>query len=128
MTKKILTNIIFWLHFPIVIIYFGLFFIPKSLWKDNITFHFWYVMIIFLIQIIWGTVIYPKTKKIEIICPLTTLMQRLRGYEIENERNYNHSFTSELLEKLKIKLKYNIVSVIIMFSILIVVIQYFFFN
>ncbi len=124
MNKKIIINIIWLLHLLIVLLFFGLFLIPKLLWNNVIKFHFWYLIIIIFIQIIWGLIIYNKTKKIDIICPLTTLMQKLRGYEIKDKKNYNHSYIAELLNKLKIKVNYNIVSLLIFISIIIVFIQY----
>lgn len=119
-----LINIIFWLHLPLIIIWFGAFFIPLSFWPKRIIFHFWFIAIILIIQLIWGIILYPKTKKINFICPLTTLMQSLRGYKIKDKENYNHSFIAELLKKLKINASFFLVNVILIITFLIALWQY----
>jgi len=123
--KNFLTGFVFWLHLPLVIIWFFTFLIPLSLWPGRITFHFWYIAILLLIQLIWGILVYPKTKSIDFICPLTTLMQSLRGYKIKDKRNYNHSFIAELFERLKIKISFLWVDVLLFITFIIVSIQYF---
>ena len=122
--KTFLTEIVFWLHLPYVLFWFGAFFIPLSLWPSRIVFHFWYISIALLIQFFGGIVLYPKTKKIDFICPLTTLMQSLRGYPVENEKNFGHSFIAELLEKLHIKISFRWVNILLIITFIIVSVQY----
>ena len=123
--RNLLIDIIFWLHLPIVLIWFGAFFVPLSLWPGRINFNFWFISILLFVQLIWGTILSPKTKKIDFICPLTTLMQSLRGYPVENEKNFNHSFMAELFEKLRLKISFFGVDVLLWITFIIVSIQYF---
>lgn len=126
MKKTILTEIIFWLHLPIVVVWFGLFFVPKSAWPEKVFFHFWYIIGIMLVQYLWGILIFRKT---DIICPLTTLMQYLRGYSLKDKRNYSHSYIAELLEKMHItSITYRQINVILLITLIIVAVQYFWFR
>ena len=122
------TEFIFWLHLPIVIIWFGAFLIPFSLWSQRITFHFWYILILVSLQLLWGIILYSKTKRVDFICPLTTLLQYLRGYPINSKKNYNHSFVAELLERFNITLSFQGVEILLGITIVIVTIQYFWFR
>jgi len=122
--KTFLTEIIFWLHLPIVIIWFGAFFIPLSLWPERIKFHFWFISIILIVQLLWGAMLYSKIKRVDFICPQTTLMQSLRGYPVESEKNFNHSFIAELMEKLHIKISFRWVNILLIVTFIIVSIQY----
>ena len=122
--RNLLIDMVFWLHLPIVIIWFGAFFIPLSLWPERIKFHFWLISITLIVQLLWGIMLYPKTKKIDFICPITTLMQSLRGYPVESKKNFNHSFIAELLEKLRIKISFFWIDVLLLISFIIISIQY----
>ena len=122
------TEIVFWSHLPIVVIWFGTFFIPLSLWPNRITFHFWCILILLLLQLLWGIILYPKTKKVNFICPLTTLLPDLRGYPIESKKNYNHSFIAELLERFHIKISFQGVEIMLGITFIIVTIQYLWFR
>ena len=120
-----LSELVFWLHFPIVVLWFGLFAVPKSIWPGRVTFHFWFIVILLIMQLIWGSIL---RQKFDIICPLTTLMQYWRGYSYKNEKNYSHSFIAELSNKIKIKIHYKGVNVVLLITLIIVFIQYFFFR
>ncbi len=122
--RTFFTELLFWLHLPIVLLWFGLFFVPRFVWPSRVSFHFWFIVIIMLLQLLWGIFLYPKTKKIDFICPLTTWLQHLRGYEIKDQRNYNHSFIAELLERLHIKISFRGVNILLFLTLVIVVIQY----
>ena len=123
--KEINAKIVFGLHLPIVIILFGMFVIPKSLWAGKVIFHFWYFVSIIFFQFLWSLFIY---RKFDIICPLTTLMQWLRGYPLKNKNNHGHSFIAEILEKMRIQVSYVWVNVILIVSLIIVVVQYIWFR
>lgn len=123
--RNFIISIIFWLHLPIGIIWLFTFLIPLSLWPSRISFHFWYISLLLLAQLIWGIVLYPKTKKLDFICPLTTLMQSLRGYPIESKKNYSHSFIAELFERLKIKVSFLWVDILLFITFITVSMQYF---
>jgi hypothetical protein len=120
-----LIELIFWLHLPIVILWFGLFAVPKAIWPERVIFHFWYIVILLLVQFLWGLIL---RKKLDMICPLTTLMQYWRGYPCNDKKNYGHSFIAELSSKLRIKIHYHGVNVVLLITLVIVFIQYFFFR
>ena len=128
MNKKLFSEIIFWLHLPIVLVWFGLFLVPELLWPAKITFHFWYIVSIIILQFLWGLILFPYTKKIDMICPLTTLMQRLRGIPVQDKRNYGHSFIAEFLARYNIKSSYKKVNIVLLITLVIIVIQFFWFN
>jgi hypothetical protein len=123
--KTLFIDIVFWLHLPIVIVLFGLFLVPTSLWAGKITFHFWYYWSVTLIQFVWAVLVYQK---LDIICPLTTLMQWLRGYPLKDKKNYGHSYNAELLKKLKLNISYKIINIIILICLAIVTVQYVWFR
>mgnify|MGYP003964191825 FL=1 len=115
--KKSLEKIVFWLHFLLIVIWFGLFFIPSSLWQGRVLFHFWYVFSIMFIQLIWALIL---RRKIDIICPLTTWLQSLRGYSVKSKKNYGHSYIAELLERLGVRVSYFVVNVILLITLVLV--------
>lgn len=124
--RNFFAKIIFLVHVVIVLVWWGLFFVPASHWPEKIIFHFYLTMIIVTHQIIWGFLILPWTGKYRIVCILTTLTQLLRGQSISDDRNYDHSFTRELLGKVRIKKLPHRFSAMMAFVILIIVsIQYF---
>ena len=123
--NKILIEIIFWLHLPIVILWFGLFVVPKSIFPPRVIFHFWYIVGIMFIQLIWSLIIF---RKLDIICPLTTWMQYLRGFPLKNENNINHSFIAELLKRLKLNVNYKFINILLIITLIVVSIQFFFFQ
>ena len=123
--RKFFIEIIFWLHLPLVIVWFGLFFIPKSIWLGKVAFHFWYIFSIMLIQFIWSLVVF---RKFDLICPLTTWMQYLRGFSLQDKNNYGHGYIAELLLRLRVKVSFKFVSVLLIFTLIVVAVQYFFFN
>jgi hypothetical protein len=123
MAKKnaVLAGLLFWLHLPIVLIWFGLFLIPRSVWPARVTVHFWYIASIMLIQLAWSLVIY---RKVNLICPLTTWLQYVRGYPLYSRENYQHSFISELFERYHVKMSFHIVNVLLLITLAIVAVQY----
>ncbi|HLC58789.1 MAG TPA: hypothetical protein VJI68_02920 [Candidatus Nanoarchaeia archaeon] len=104
-TKKTLVNILFFIHTIIVLGIYGMFLIPSSIWPGVIEFHFFYILVIFLLYFIWGAIWTFKLRdRIYAICFLSTLMQYFRGYSFFDPKNYNYSFTAEFFSKLSIKL------------------------
>ena len=126
--KNFLIEVIFWSHLVIVLLWFGLFLIPTSFWQNKVTFHFWFIIIITTVQLLWGLALYRYTKKIDIICPLTSLMQWMRGFSLKTKENFGHSFIAEILERLGVKVSYNTINILLLISIIVVSVQYFFFN
>lgn len=120
MRSRFCGEIVFILHIPIVIIWFGLFFIPLSYWPGRAVFHLWYALTILFIQFFWGLALFRYTKKIDLVCPLTTLMQSVRGFSVKKEKNYRHSFISELFKRIHLKVSYKAVNVINLLSFLLI--------
>ena len=67
---------------------------------------------------------FSQTRRIDIVCPLTTWMQHLRGYKIKDKRNYDHSYIAELLGKMGINVFYQYVSYAIFITAAVVTVQY----
>ncbi|MFH0819869.1 MAG: hypothetical protein V1892_02445 [bacterium] len=126
--KKVTINFLYLIHLAIVIIWFGLFFVPKFLWPGRVTFHFWFIFIFMLIQMGWGAAMMPYMKKYRIVCPLTTLMQKLRGYPFGDKKNFDHSFIREFLANLKIQAPYGSIGLVNYLSLGLITIQYLLFR
>lgn len=123
--KKALKAIIFWLHFILVGLPLILFLVPLSQWPERAIFQFWYMMVVFGIESLWGLLIYQKIKKLSLVCPLTSLMQYHRGYRLEDGRNHGHSFIGELLEKLGLPpVNFKRINLLMIFLALIIALQY----
>lgn len=73
--------------------------VPEHWWPNKIAFHFYLSFAIVLHQFFWGVTIMPWTGKFRMVCILTTLMQFLRGENIADPKNYDHSFLKELFGK-----------------------------
>ncbi|EKD24595.1 MAG: hypothetical protein ACD_80C00194G0014 [uncultured bacterium (gcode 4)] len=97
---KILIDSIFFLHFTIIMLRFGLFFVSSKIWPEKINYYFRFGLILVGSQFLWALIIF---KRRDMICPLTTLAQYMRWHEIQDKKNYEHSFMAELLQKLRIK-------------------------
>jgi len=110
--KKLLINILFWLHVILLAALIIPFFIPVSIWPERITLHFLFLSSILLLQLIWGAILLPKIRKIDFICPLTTWMQYLRGYPISSKKNHEHSFMAEFLHDIGIKISFQGVTIL----------------
>jgi len=123
--ETIYIKILYWLHLPIVVAWFGLFFVPTSIWPGKITFHFWYIVGIMFGQFLWSVIVFRKA---DIICPLTTWMQYLRGYKLKDKKNYNHSYIAELANKIHFPITYKGINVTLLSTLILVIIQYIWFN
>lgn len=125
MIKKHIAELIFWIHVILFTVWFSLFFVPGSIWPKRVVIHFWYITIFVLSELIMGLVLMKKMKKFRIVCPLTSLMQYLRGYDYGDPSNYDHSFVREFASRFKIKIPYGVVGFFIFLSLGVVVIQYY---
>lgn len=126
--KKAAAEVFFWLHFVLVAVWLGLFLVPASLWAGKVSFHFYFITTTVALQFLWGFVLMPVTKKYRMVCPLTTVMQLLRGYPVSDERNNNHSCIKEFFDRLGMKVPKKAVTLLTFISLGIVTIQYFFFK
>jgi len=123
--RRILGEVLFWLHLPIVLIWLGLFFIPESLVPGKTVFHFWFILVVFASQVLWGLVMMPIRGRFGGgACPLTTLNQLVRGYAITDKRNYSHTFLEEFMARLHIKLSLQLMQLILFGSVGLIIIQY----
>ena len=117
----------FWIHLPFVLVWILLFFIPTSLWPGKITFHFWYILLLILIQVGWGILLSITTGiKNYMICPLTTAMQSLRGHPLNSKENIQHTYITEVSNKLKVKISGLAVSILALVTFGIVTLQFIF--
>lgn len=118
-------EIIFWLHVPIVLFWLGLFLVPESLFPGSVTFHFWFIYVVFASQMLWGLAMMPIRGRFGVgVCPLTTLNQWVRGYPISDKRNYDHTFLEELFARWHLRISPTIRQVILYATLLLVIIQY----
>lgn len=124
--KIIFGEILFWLHLPIVLVWVGLFFFPQAWWEYKVFFHFWFVMIVFASQVLWGIAMMFIRKKFGMgVCPLTTLTQYVRGFPISDPRNYNHTFIIEFCERLHIRLRSFVLDALLILTLVAVTVQFF---
>lgn len=127
-TRLVLANILFWLHFIIGTVWLGLFLVPSSVWYDKIAFHFYLTLIIVAHQFIWGLMLMPWTRKFRMVCLLTTPMQLLRGLEISDPKNYDHSFFNEIMGKNGIKIPHAVSTLITFSALALITLQFLFFR
>lgn len=116
---------LFWVHIVIVAVLFGLLLIPKVVWEEVAVFHLWYVVSILSLELLWGLVMFYYSKRMDIVCFLTSIMQYLRGYKLSDRRNYDHSFIAEFLEKMGFRVSYRSVNVVLLLLLCVVSIRYF---
>ena len=122
--NKLLEFTTYWVHIFFILSVILIFFIPLSVWPDKLAFHFWYMLRIIGSEVLWGLVMFPKTKKFNLICPLTTIMQHARGFPLDNARNYKHSFIAELLESAGMKVSFGAVSLFLLVLLGIITLRY----
>lgn len=124
-----LVTAIYWFHLPFVLIWVGLFFVPTSLWQGKVVFHFWYILFIFFVQVVWGVILSVVTKtKNFLVCPITTFMQWARGYSISDPRNIGHTYITEVSEHLRMKVSGRAVSILAVVTFCVVSMQFFLLN
>ena len=121
---KLISEFLFWLHLIIFIGWFVPFAIPLSTWPARITFHFWYIAIQVASQLLTGLLMMKNMKKFRIVCPLTTIMQKIRGFDYGNKLNFDHSFVREFAKRLRIRIPYGWVAVLIYATFVVVALQY----
>ncbi len=101
-----IAEIITWTHFLIMILG-GLtpFFIPISVWPKRPLWHFIFMLSISLIGILLA-LIYRKKYNLKTyhVCFLNLITQRVRGYKLNDPRNYKYSHIKDILKKFKINI------------------------
>ncbi|MBI2663403.1 hypothetical protein HYX15_02615 [Candidatus Woesearchaeota archaeon] len=124
--KRLFVKFLIFLHIIFFVSWIGLFFIPRSIWPDRVFYHFWYVVGIIGLNLIWGGFLRVKYGKGNLfVCPLTTMTQYFRGYSIDDERNNKYLFVKEILLKFNIKNAKEVQIIAACISILIISYQYF---
>ena len=124
--KKILINSLIFLHIIFFISWIGLFLIPRSIWPDRIFYHFWYIVGVIGLNLVWGGFLRLKYKDGNLfVCPLTTITQYFRGYNISDKMNNKYLFVGEVLSKFNIKYSKGIMVIGGTLSLLIISLQYF---
>ncbi|MDP3900916.1 MAG: hypothetical protein Q8Q38_01045 [bacterium] len=126
--KKFFAEVIFWSHVAIVGFWYALFLVPSSWWPGKIEFHFFFTIAIVAHQFLWGLVIMPWTKRYRMVCILTTPMQFLRGQSISDSKNYDHSWTAELIGRSGVTVPHWFATLLTFGILTAVTIQYFFFR
>src|SRR3989344_9275728 len=109
--RDFFTTTIFWLHFFVVAFWIGLLFVPEFLLPGKTAFHFYFTVGLVGHQFLWGAMIMPWTKKYRMVCILTTFMQMLRGADIADPKNYNHSFIQELFGKTGVTIPHRLTTI-----------------
>jgi len=93
-----LISIIWLSHIVVFLLYVVPFFIPERKFRNKLQFQFFYMLTVILIQALWGLFFLSRIGKYMLVCPITTLMQYLRGYPVTDPLNYGHSFIVEFLQ------------------------------
>jgi hypothetical protein len=116
------------LHLMIVVVLVLLFFVPKSLVPHINLIHLLYTLWVALSQIFWGIIMVRVTKRFSIVCPLTTMMQYLRGYKPTDIRNYDHSFIVEVMEHYNVKLQHQTINILMYVVLGLVIVRFMWLN
>lgn len=70
-------DIVWYVHFAVVFAAIGLFFIPLSIMPNRIEIQFFFLWGILALQLVFGMIYFPKTKKFYFVCPLTAIEKHL---------------------------------------------------
>lgn len=127
--RKLISEITLWLHLVGVLILLLMFFIPIRIWPERPMVHFYIMALIILSDLIFGIFYYLYDKKyFNLICLLTIVMQRIRGYKFLDERNYKHSFVKEVTERLGFKVNRLFAFLLLIFIFILTLINYIVYN
>ena len=70
-------DIVWYFHFAVVIIAVELFFIPLSIMPNRIELHFYFLWSVIALQILFGLIYLPITKRFQFVCPLTAIEKHI---------------------------------------------------
>ena len=115
---------LWWSHLVVVILLYVLFFIPESIVPQIASIHLYYMLWIALAQAFWGIIMTKFRGAFALVCPMTTLMQYLRGYPPSDSRNHSHSFVVEFMKHLGAEWNFKLINNIMIVTIIAVVIRY----
>ena len=123
--KTFASESLFWLHAPVVLVWVGLFFVAESVLSGKTVFHFWYVMAVFVSQVIWGIYMMRFRGRFGVgVCPLTTLTQKTRGFALHDPRNYDRTFIQEFCERFGIPMPGKALAGFLLGTVVLVSLQY----
>lgn len=122
--RRMVAEVLFWLHAVIFSVWILLFFVPLSLWSGRVVFHLCYLVAMVASELVTGFILMPVMGKYRIVCPLTTFMQQVRGVSYRDPGNYDHSFVREFAQRMGIRVPYGLVAVFIFISLAAVIVQY----
>ena len=111
-----IAEIITWTHFFIMVIFgFVPFFIPLSVWPRRPLWHFLFLFLVAVLGVILALIYRNKynIKKYH-LCILNLLTQRVKGYKLNDPKNYTYSHLKDILKRFKININ-PIMSVITIF-------------
>ncbi len=117
-------KILWWSHLLVVLGLYALFFIPTLIVPLIATVHLYYMLWIALTQAFWGIMMRKFRGNVALVCPMTTLMQHLRGYPPSDFRNHSHSFVVEVMEHFDIKWKFSTINYMMLVTIVLVVVRF----
>ena len=126
--RKVVSEITLWLHLLIVLILFLMFFIPTSIWSERPLVHFYVMALIILSDLIFGVIYYIYKNYFTLVCPLTLIMQRIRGYKFSDEKNYKYSFVKEVGGRLGFKVNRLFALFLLIFIFVLTLINYIVYN
>ena len=126
--RKVVSEITLWLHLLIVLILFLMFFIPTSIWSERPLVHFYVMALIILSDLIFGVIYYIYKNYFTLVCPLTLIMQRIRGYKFSDEKNYKYSFVKEVGGRLGFKFNRLFALFLLIFIFVLTLINYIVYN
>ena len=126
--RKVVSEITLWLHLLIVLILFLMFFIPTSIWPERPLVHFYVMALIILSDLIFGVIYYMYKNYFTLVCPLTLIMQRIRGYKFSDEKNYKYSFVKEVGGRLGFKVNRLFALFLLIFIFVLTLINYIVYN
>ncbi len=97
-----------------------------QVWPERVAVHFYFIVIMVGFQVIGGLMYYPVTGSLSLVCPLTVLMQYVRGNRLDDPLCYRYSFVLEFFQRLHLSPRKKSVTVVVIFSVILVSVQYFF--
>jgi hypothetical protein len=121
-----ISEALFYAHIPIFIFWFVPFFIPVSIWSQRVAIHAGYIVFLYILQHMFGAWYYPKIGYFTSLCPVTLLMQRLRGFGWYDKETYQHSFVAEFMGRCGVPSSKKQVNTLSHITLVLVLLQYFF--
>ncbi len=117
-------KMLWWSHLLVVLGLYVLFFIPKSIVPLIATIHLYYMLWVALSQGFWGIIMMKFRGNFALVCPMTTLMQHLRGYPPTDARNHSHSYVVEVMEHFDVKWKFSTINYMMLVTMVLVIVRF----